>query len=276
VADLAKSILGATQPTPPSGTAAAGRILENLSPNQAQLILGGLAAYQPSKVQIGRELMVDVTPRSLNGASSAEISVTLKAGETAAPNTYTGGQNSAAADLSRVATHNTSTRVRVDSVQLFDVSSFTAVLQRPRARFPLLPPFVELPYIGTIVGWPLPPATEYHSSTALLSALIVPTAADLAAGLTFRKDKVVTPPEDGGSCLWPGETPPKDASIPACSLHTAISLDDLDHQPVFEYHRAMIHCLATNGRAPGFLSDGTPNRDPSCNNLRFDNFVRSE
>ncbi|MDQ2843319.1 MAG: hypothetical protein M3Y72_20230, partial [Acidobacteriota bacterium] len=160
ISDLAKSILGQSNSTGSGGSGGAGaatEVLGKLSPPEAQLITGAIAAYQSSKVQIGRQLSLDVMPRSLNGAVSAEITVKLNAGESSPPS-YWGSTQNGNADLSRVATHNTSTRVRVDSVRLFDVSAFTAVLQRSHSRFPLLPPFMEIPYIGTIVGVPLPPA----------------------------------------------------------------------------------------------------------------------
>jgi len=81
-------------------------------------------------------------------------------------------------EVSRFATNEVTNRVRVDPIKLFEVSSFTAVLRNDRSRFPLLPPFVEIPYIGTLAGIPLPSAKQYHSSTAVLSALVVPTSVD--------------------------------------------------------------------------------------------------
>ncbi len=272
ISDLANSILGASSPmgTSGSGSAAVGRILENLSPNQAQAALGALGAYQSSKIQIGRELLVDVTPRSLNGAAAAEIAVTLRAGEPATPNYYGGSRNGAAADLSRVGAHHTTSRIRVDSIRIFDVSSYAAVLERAHSRFPLLPPFVEIPYIGTLLGIPLPPATEYHSSTALLSAMIVPTAADLAAGLVFRQDQVVDA-LNAESCIWPGEpNAPRGAPDrrPYCGIRAAVSLGDLNGEPITEFHRAKMQCFATNGRASNWTAEGAANND--CAALTFD------
>jgi hypothetical protein len=87
----------------------------------------------------------------------------------------------------------------VDSIKLFEASSFSAIVERSRSRFPLLPPFVEIPYIGTFAGIPLGTDKEFHSSTAIVSAYVVPTAADIANGLRFVADLVV----DGlnpGSC----------------------------------------------------------------------------
>ena len=112
----------------------------------------------------------------------------LNADESAGGPAYTGpGANDPAFNTSRVANYDTSTRVRVDSIKLFEVSSFSAIVERSRSRFPLLPPFVEIPYIGTFAGIPLGSAKEFHSSTAIVSAYVVPTAADIAYGLrSFR------------------------------------------------------------------------------------------
>ncbi len=282
IADLAKSILGqsnsadsgGTGAGKPPGAAAAGKassaasgIVEGLTPVQAQAILGALSAYQSSKVQIGRELSLDITPRSLNGAVSAEIAVKLNASEKTPPTYWGGPQNSTAADISRVGTHDTSTRVRVDSIKLFDVSAFTAVLERSRSRLPLLPPLVEIPYVGTLVGVPLRRVKEYHSSTALISAIVVPTAADLASVAVFRDD-VMVDPGDGNSCIWPGtkKTLPQESEN-FCTIRRAISLADLK-QPILEFHRAMIQCLATSSPTAN-VADTPEGATAACQNLTF-------
>ena len=170
-------------------------------------------------------------------------------------------------NLSRVAKHDTSTRVRVESIKLFEVSSFSAILQRSRPRFPLIPPFVELPYIGTIAGIPLPAAKEYHNSTAILSAIVVPTAADLAYGLTFQSDRVVDP---SGACQWPTTLEQKieQPAKPFCHLRRALSLSDIDKQPIRNFHKAVIHCLSTDMMAPNSSLEGIP-AEHACENLVF-------
>ncbi len=203
VAALLSSIENASHPAA-STTGHMTDLLQNISPIQAQVLVGALNAMQSSEVQIGKSLDVSVTPRSLNGASAAEINVTLNADDVASPTYYAPSQSSAAnADVSRVATHDTTTTVRVDSLKLFDISSFSAALQRSRPRFPVIPPFVELPYIGTLAGVPLPAVKEYHTSTAVLSAIVVPTATDIAYGLTFVMDRMVDASHIG-DCYWPG------------------------------------------------------------------------
>jgi hypothetical protein len=205
----------------------------------------------------------------LSTASSAEITVTLNADETAGGPVYSGGpQGAATPNTSRVANHDISTRIRVESVKLFEVSSFSAIVQRSRSRFPLLPPFVEIPYIGTVLGVPISGAKEYHSSTAVMSAMVVPTAADIAYGLRFLFDQVV----DGGpgSCSYvkgsagPGVPKP-------CQFRRAVSMRDLNQLPVLNYHKAMIRCLATDMKSPYSSVESLTSTDTgACKDLSFD------
>jgi hypothetical protein len=236
--DLLSSIEGAKAPAPAGSHMT--NVLQNMSPVQAQVLLGTAAAIQSSKVQIGRGLMIDVTPRSLSGASAAEIQVTMKADESASPTYFSGPQSGKAADISRVATHDTQTRVRVDSIKLFDVSTLTAEVQKSRSRFPLVPPLIEIPYLGSLLGVPLPPAKEYHSSVAILAAIVVPTATDLATDLYFENDKLLDASSEQG-CGTENEP---------CRTRSAASFSDLRYFPIRDFHRAMLVCLAENGDKP--------------------------
>jgi hypothetical protein len=202
----------------------------------------------------------------LSTASSAEIGVSLKANQSADP-TYYGGPSgrSQTPDTSRVSSHDIATRVRVDSIKLFEVSSFSAELQRARSRFPLLPPFVELPYIGTLIGIPLPVAKEYHMSTAILSAMVVPTAADLAYGLRFTGDRILDATEPG-ECAWIDPEsrhwakPDGRVSPQACRTRRALSLRDHGDRPISGFHKVKILCLAGETGAKN---------DERCRNLTF-------
>jgi hypothetical protein len=240
--DLLKSVANASGPAAPTGPHLTD-LLQNITPIQAQMLMGVAGAIQSSKVQIGRGFTIDVTPRSLSGASAAEIGVTIKADESGNPTYFSGPKAGSNVDISRVASHDTVTRVRVDSIKLFDVSTLTAVLGKSRSRFPLLPPLVEIPYIGTVLGIPLPPAKEYHSSTAVLGAVVIPTAADLAADLHFERDRVL----DASSAPVCGKSGP-------CKLRGAGSAADLDRFPIYEFHKAMVACLAEERNDCGSLS----------------------
>jgi hypothetical protein len=235
-----------------TGKSAASEVSNVFTPQAERLAQASLAAlkdYQSSQAQIGRAIKLDVIPRSLAGASAAEINVSFNVDDSANPTYYSSGpSNGKAVNLSRVATHDTSTHIRVDSVRLFEISSITAVLQRPRPRLPLLPPLVELPYIGTFAGVPLPAAKEYHNSTAVLSAIVVPTAADLAYGLQFVSDRIIDPDLDLQSCRWPWE---QNSNLPLCRVRKAESLRDLNDLPIREFNRVKVHCIAT-GDAQGY------------------------
>jgi len=225
-----------------------------------EALAGALQNYQTTYAQIGRSLQFSAIPRSLSTASSAEIAVTLNADESAGGPTYTGGgQNDPSLNTSRVANHDTATRVRVDSVKLFEIASFSAIVERSKHRFPLLPPFVEIPYIGTLIGYPLSAAKEFHSSTAILSAVVVPTSADIAYGLRFVFDLVV----DGepGACSYIKGSAGADVTK-ACQFRKALSLKDLNREPVTMFNKMMVGCLAM----------ATP--ESHCEKLSFDRVPR--
>ncbi|MGB7864308.1 MAG: hypothetical protein WCF74_13020, partial [Candidatus Sulfotelmatobacter sp.] len=211
-----------------------------------------LANYQTTYAQIGRQLSFSATPRSLATASSAEIAVTLNADESAGGPLYTGpGATDPAFNTSRVANHDTTTRVRVDSIKLFEVSSFSAIVERSRSRFPLLPPFVEIPYIGTFAGIPLGSAKEFHSSTAIISAYVVPTAADIAYGLRFVSDLVVDGLNSGKCSFYPGSAGPDVTH--ACLFRKMFSLHDVGYQPIAEFNKNITRCFAMDTSIDGCL-----------------------
>jgi hypothetical protein len=237
--------------------------------SNAALLAGVLNSYQTTYGQFGRLLQLQVVPRSLSTASSAEITVTLQADESAGGAVFSGGPPGAAPPgTSRVASHDISTRIRVESVKLFEVSAFSAIVQRSRSRFPLLPPFVEIPYIGTIAGIPIPGAKEYHSSTAVMSAMVVPTAADIAYGLRFQFDQVVD--GDAGPCSFVKGSA-GDSGTPPCRFRRAVSIHDFRPLPLNGFHKAMIHCFATDMKSPYSSVESLTSTDTgACKSLSFD------
>jgi hypothetical protein len=236
----------------------------NLGAGAAAAMAGALNSMQNTSAKIGRGLKVDLMPRSLPGASAAEISVVLNVDETGDPALYTAGQASNANDdLSRVAKHDTQTKMRIDSLKIFEVSSLSAELLRARTRFPLLPlPGLEIPYIGSLIGIPRRPAAEYHSSIAILSAMVVPTAADLAYGTRFVSDRIVQNETGGARCSADPESHKK------CILRAPASIKDFGDD-IREFNRAMVGCLATGmtGAAPLWV---TPRSTAACTNVTFD------
>ncbi len=231
ITDLVKSVGDAEKNIPDV-------LKANLTSHEAAVIVGALNSVKPAEAKIGRQLKLDITPHALAGASSAELEVQLSNQESADPTRFT-ADGSKEDNLSRVARHNTTTRVRVESLKLFEVSSFSAMLQRPRSRIPIVPPLFEVPYFGSFLGLPRTGAKEYHRSTAIVSAIIVPTAADLAYGIDFSGDRI---------CFGETEPPTReygDPNSPHC--YRAKSFADLQGLPFRNYHKAMVQCLATGG-----------------------------
>jgi hypothetical protein len=240
-----------------------GVIGNNLGAGAAAALAGALNSMQNTSAKIGRGLKVDLMPRSLPGASAAEISVALNVDETAEPELYAAGQASNANDdLSRVAKHDTETKMRIDSLKIFEVSSLSTQLLRARTRFPLLPlPGLEVPYIGSLIGIPRRPAAEYHSSIAILSAMVVPTAADLAYGTRFVSDRIVQNESSGAQCS--GDS----SSHRNCTLRAPTSIKDFGDD-IREFNRAMAGCFATGmtSAAPLWV---TPRSAEACTNVTF-------
>jgi hypothetical protein len=285
---LAGAISGATGAAGTATTAPTGALnqVEGATRfNEAQLIAAGLSQFQSSRVHIGRELMVDIKPESLLGANSAELQVVLKADDEATSGLYSSGATTGTdAEISRFGKNETTTRVRVDSLKLFEVSSFASQLMAPKRRFPLLPvPGLEMPYFGSILSVPLRPAREFHMSMSVISAVVIPTAADLAFSARFVADRLLAPENAAWNaagdmdkpCYWPTDLEhlsPHDR--PACRTRTMVSLRDFNGQPIREFNRMMTHCLETGGRS------ATPNLLPAeypdsgvCNMLSYHDVI---
>jgi len=159
----------------------------NLAPVPAAALLALVQSAKNNTAQIGRDLNLTITANTLSGASSAELDVELDSGEHDQPQLLDQDNKSSNDNVDRVAVHNTTTRVRVDSLKLFEISAFSATLTHGRS-VPLIPPFIELPYLGNLARLRLPPGTVYHRSFAIVTAVVVPTAADIANAIEFRSD----------------------------------------------------------------------------------------
>ncbi len=198
----------------------------NLGAHAAAALLAGLTAEKPAVARVGRGLTLQATPVSLITASASELDVTLEANEDDSSQVYfkDKDQTKQVDDTSRVSQHKVSTHVRVESMKLFELSSFSASLRRKNRSFPLIPPFVELPYIGSLVRFPLPADPVFHRSFAIVSAIVVPTAADLAFGIPFIGDRKVvavlgSEPPVVDRCLY---EPVPDEKTPQKSVNKAV------------------------------------------------------
>lgn len=170
-------------PTPVAG---------NLSANAAVGALAALktASVQPTIAKIGNSLTLKMTPHTLNGAYGIGMEVDLESTEDTAGTLSTPTAPSATDDVtSRVSRHHVVSTIRVSNAKLFELSTLSATLQQPRRPLPIIFPILEIPYLGGILKLPRSPATTFHRSFMVASAVVVPTAADLANSIGFTGDR---------------------------------------------------------------------------------------
>jgi hypothetical protein len=164
-----------------------GVIGKNLAANPADALVAFLNTGKNSAVTLGRDLNLTVSPYTLPGASSAELKITVESKDEGSPQQIGPDGKTKNDDADRVALNSVTTNVRVDSLKLFEISTLSAELSRWRDPIPLFPP---LPYVKPFIKIPLKPSRVYHQSFAIVSATILPTAADLLNTLRFSGDGV--------------------------------------------------------------------------------------
>ncbi|HEY0796873.1 MAG TPA: hypothetical protein VGD64_13960 [Acidisarcina sp.] len=166
----------------------------NLSADAVTGALGAVSALSQPKAtaRLGDGVSLTVTPHSLYGASGMELNLTLNADETndsagaSTSGIVTEGASGSSPDLtSRVAKHDVTTLVRLDSLKLTEVSTVASELVRAKRPLPIILPFLEFPVIGGLVQWPRAPSHVFHRSFAIVSVMEIPTAADLAGTIPF-------------------------------------------------------------------------------------------
>ena len=160
----------------------------NLPAHAATALAAFLNSGQSSTVTIGRALNLKITPVSLQGASSAELKLHLESKDDGTPQVVAPDGTAKNDTTDRVSSQTVDTSIRVESLKLFEVSSFSAGMSHGRDPIPLLPPLVRLPYIGSFLQLNRSPASSYHQTFAIVSAVVVPTASDMLNGLRFLTD----------------------------------------------------------------------------------------
>lgn len=187
------------------GGTAAGKVVlpalltSNMTTNEAIASLAAIQALSgtPVRAHIGKGLTLSATAYSLSGASGAEMDIQVESNEngaelvTASTESNLNSQTVQNDDLaSRVSDHKVQSRVRVDSLKLFDLSTMQSVLARGKAPWMPVDPWLEIPVLNYVVRVPRKPDLSFHRSFIFINALIVPTAADLASGIAVTEDQV--------------------------------------------------------------------------------------
>ncbi|MGO9865340.1 MAG: hypothetical protein ACLPLR_17165 [Terriglobales bacterium] len=196
--DFAAAIRSIGSPSASGAAPALPKFLtSNMSVNEA---VGALAAIQtltrtPVTAKIGKGLTLSATAYSLSGAAGAEMDLTVESNEngaglvTATTQSNLQSQSLANDDLmSRVSDHKVTTRVRVDSLNLFKLSTMESELARGQKPWKPLDPWFEIPVLAEVVKKPRRPQLTYHRSFVFINALLVPTASDLGSGLPVKPD----------------------------------------------------------------------------------------
>ncbi len=241
--------------------------------NVALAIAKAAADPERTTVAISDGTSVEVTPMALSSAASAELEIKLKIGEREEPK-QTKGDETKTARIDRIVQHTVEDTVRVESLKLFELSTFAqghrlpgsgcwwpgtwdVILSREvtRCPYPVVGHAVELlvgpiPWLGNKVMKPLSidvgPKTSLSQSSAVISALVVPTAADIALGLRFDLDGLGEKKFDSPRQLLP--------FVPK-GLHT-----------VREYHKGLVRTLMgldgprEKARARRAVRDGSAER----------------
>jgi hypothetical protein len=224
--------------TPTNGKVSLPSLLtSNMTANEAVASQAAVQALSgtPVKAHIGKGLTLAATAYSLSGASGAEMDIQVESNEngaelvTASTESNLSSQTVQSDDLaSRVSDHKVQSRVRVDSLKLFDLSTMQSVLARGKAPWMPVDPWLEIPVLNYVVRVPRRPDLSFHRSFIFIDALIVPTASDLGSGISVAKDQV---------------------KIREKVFATANSLQDLGGVEmagrIREYHRLMLNWFMT-------------------------------
>jgi hypothetical protein len=148
-------------------------------------LLGALGQDRSVWRELNSGVSFTITPSVLRNMSSAELNVLLETGDPVASGTQ---QNAPGVrPLTRVSQHNVTTKVYVNALDFFDLSTFgsQATLSGGRGYVPIIGPFWrglfgDAPVIGELLSWKKPPKTVYSQSLVLTTSFITPTAMGVA------------------------------------------------------------------------------------------------
>jgi hypothetical protein len=206
-----------------------------LQPKELTIMQAIANANSPQRItaEISKGAALTVTPNSLDSASSADLDLDFEVKD----NTDSGNVTPSTAQkqdfLDRVADHHVITRVRVDSLKLFQVSALTMEITHKSPRKCFWNPFCatwegffgSIPGFGRVGQYTPAPKTVDNRSVAVVRAVIVPTSMDLGLGLRFVEDRIVDPVTD-----------------------TAVKAKSIEQvgEGIFIYHTRLIECISSD------------------------------
>ena len=141
-------------------------------------------SVKPKVVEIMRGMRLTVRPMALADGSSADLDMDIQFGDS--------GTKDNLDVLDRVVTHTVNTKVRVEALRLFEVSTFLNRVTRPISDRPKGPVgrfwhaiFGGIPGLNRFFLTRSGSESVLHRSLVMVQAVIVPTALDLAWSLQF-------------------------------------------------------------------------------------------
>jgi hypothetical protein len=166
---------------------------DNLTGHAASGLLAGLNLSKGRLIRLGRSLDITVTPTEVTDGSAADLEISLSSIDSPADTSSFNSimdDKSKVDDTDRISKHIVNTTIRVPVLRIFDISTFSASLTRRKTSIPLLPPLLEVPYVGNLFKLPLGTSKAFHRSIVVGAAIIVPTASDIAHSIPFSADRL--------------------------------------------------------------------------------------
>ncbi len=168
-----------------------------VQPKEAMLagIAANLLSHPKVIAEVGRGMTLTITPTALETAASAELRVDLESGEDAPP-TAVSGPADKKPEIDRVTKSTVSDTVRVESLKLFEISTFGMNVEfRKDFIFPIVGDvwqavFGSVPILNGLFRWKgALLENRSHGSIAIVGAIVVPTATDLGYSIRFEGDR---------------------------------------------------------------------------------------
>src|SRR5882672_4456102 len=225
------------------------------NPAKVAAALAAISSQEKTFVQLDKGMKLVITPVTLATAASAELNIDFGGGggdngqpADAAPQ-FKGVKTSPVYTVDSINQHSVQTKVRVDSLKLFEVSTFSYDLMHPQPDgvVPVVGQvwqgvFGAVPYVGRLFTWHKSPELSAHRSVIIVSALIVPTAMDLALGIRVEGDRKLTPASTAGG-----------------DFHTH-KLQSIEDDPLLlkarPFHKKKLECMLTPDEWVTFAKDG--------------------
>jgi hypothetical protein len=182
-----------------------GPLASMITPWQAVALqaFSALAAPPQLSAQVNAQTTLNILPVSLDTANSAELDVSLAISQpTSTISASTASTSFIRQDMANsVANFSVQSKVRVDSLKLFQLSSLSMDITHPESPVPF--PIIGWVYdalFGTVPGMndhfpaiPRDPKTIQNRTIAIVRAVIVPTAMDIGLSMPFVDDRFLDP-----------------------------------------------------------------------------------